>query len=80
MTEIWQKLVLLQIKCSVFEKNIQLTYYQNRMTNIHIHIESEYGKENFQTFRHWEKLEYKMADFETTTDFLSDALVRTLNL
>ena len=25
MTEIWQKLVLLQIKCSVFEKNIQLT-------------------------------------------------------
>ena len=34
------------------------------MRNIHIHIESEYGKENVQTFRCWEKLEYKMVDFE----------------
>ena len=31
---------------------------------IYIYIESEYGKKNVQTFRHWEKLEYKMADFE----------------
>ena len=34
------------------------------MRNINTYIESEYGKENVQTFQHWEKLEYKMADFE----------------
>ena len=34
------------------------------MRNIHIYIESEYGKENVQIFRCWEKMEYKMADFE----------------
>ena len=28
MTEVWQKLVFQQIKYSVFEKIIQLTYYQ----------------------------------------------------
>ena len=39
------------------------------MRNIHIYIESEYGKENVQIFRHWEKLEYKMADFENHCRF-----------
>ena len=34
------------------------------MRNIHIYIESEYGKENVQIFRCWERMEYKMADFE----------------
>ena len=43
----------------------------NRMTNIHTYIESEYGKENVQTFRHWEKLEYKMVDFENPWEILS---------
>ena len=36
----------------------------NRMRNIHRFIESEYGKEKVQTFRRWERLEYKMEDFE----------------
>ena len=39
------------------------------MRNIHTYIESEYGKENDQIFRHWEKLEYKMADFENHQRF-----------
>ena len=41
------------------------------MRNIHIYIyiESEYGKENVQTFRHWEKMEYKMVDFENHCRF-----------
>ena len=39
------------------------------MRNIHTHIEIEYGKENVQTFRRWEKLEYKMADFENHCRF-----------
>ena len=39
------------------------------MRNIHTHIEIEYGKENVQTFRRWEKLEYKMADFENHRRF-----------
>ena len=41
----------------------------NRMRNIHTYIESEYGKENVQIFWHWEKLEYKMADFENHRRF-----------
>ena len=36
---------------------------------IHIYIESEYGKENVQIFRCWEKFEYKMADFENHCRF-----------
>ena len=36
----------------------------NRMKNIHTYIESENGKESVQIFRCWEKLEYKMVDFE----------------
>ena len=39
------------------------------MRNIHIYIESEYGKENVQIFRHWEKMKYKMADFENHCRF-----------
>ena len=39
------------------------------MRNIHTYIESEYGKENVQTFQCWEKLEYKMADFENHCRF-----------
>ena len=41
----------------------------NRMRNFHTYIESEYGKENVQTFRCWEKLEHKMADFENHQRF-----------
>ena len=41
----------------------------NRMRNIHIYIESEYGKENVQTLRCWKKLEYKMAGFENHCRF-----------
>ena len=33
------------------------------MRNIHAHINTEYGQENVKTFRCWEKMEYKMADF-----------------
>ena len=39
------------------------------MRNIHTYIESEYGKENVQTFRYWEKLEYRMVDFENHQRF-----------
>ena len=42
MTEIWQKLVLQQIKCSVFKKNIQITYYQTEW-EISIYILSDNG-------------------------------------
>ena len=41
----------------------------NRMKNIHTYIETEYGKENFQTFRCWENLEYKITDFENHPRF-----------
>ena len=41
----------------------------NRMRNIHTYIGSEYGKERVQTFGHWEKLQYKMADFENHRRF-----------
>ena len=39
------------------------------MGNIHTYIELDYGKESVQTFRHWEKLEYKMVDFENHQRF-----------
>ena len=39
------------------------------MRNIHAQINSEYGQENVETFRCWEKLEYKMADFSNHRRF-----------
>ena len=39
------------------------------LRNIHTYIESEYGKANAQTFRCWEKLEYKMVDLENHQKF-----------
>ena len=42
---------------------------ENHILYIHIYIESEYGKENVQIFRCWEKMEYKMADFENHCRF-----------
>ena len=39
------------------------------MRNIHAQITSEYGQENVKTFRCWEKLEYKMADFSNHRRF-----------
>ena len=39
------------------------------MRNIHAQINSEYGQENVETFRRWEKLEYKMADFSNHRRF-----------
>ena len=64
MIEIWQKLVFQQFNCSVFVKIIPTYILPNRMRNIHTYIESEHGKETVQILRCWEKLEYKMADFE----------------
>ena len=40
------------------------------MRNIHVHIISEYGQESFKTFRQWEKLEIKMADFKNHRRYL----------
>ena len=49
------------------------------MRNIHAQINSEYGQENVETFRRWEKLEYKMADFSNHRRFslrcLSEGLI-----
>ena len=39
------------------------------MRNIHAQITSEYGQENVKTFRCWEKMEYKMADFSNHRRF-----------
>ena len=33
------------------------------MRSLHLHIRREYGQENVDTFRWWEKIENKMADF-----------------
>ena len=52
----------------LFLRNISTYILPNRMRNI-TYIESEYGKENVQTFQCWEKLEYKMADFENHCRF-----------
>ena len=35
------------------------------MRNLHLHIREEYGIENVKIFCQWEKLEYKMAAFQT---------------
>ena len=40
------------------------------MRNIHAHIISEYGQESVKTFRQWEKLEMKMADFKNHRRFV----------
>ena len=49
------------------------------MRNIHAQITSEYGQENVKTFRRWEKLELKMADFSNHRRFslrcLSEGLI-----
>ena len=49
------------------------------MRNIHAQINSEYGQENVENFRCWEKLEYKMADFSNHRRFslrcLSEGLI-----
>ena len=50
----------------------------NRIRNIHTYIRSEYGKENVQTFQCWEKLEYKMADFEKHRRFSLRCLSKDL--
>ena len=39
------------------------------MRNIHAQITSEYGQGNVKTFRCWEKMEYKMADFSNHRRF-----------
>ena len=68
MTEVWQKLVFQQIKYSVLRKlsNLHITKQNEKYP---YNIESEYGKEIVQTFQCWEKLEYKMADFENHCRF-----------
>ena len=43
--------------------------YQNRMRNIHLHIQSEYRKENVKIFWQWKKLENKMVDFQNHRKF-----------
>ena len=54
---------------SVLEK-IQLIYIRlNRMRSIHAHIIQEYGQESVKTFRQWEKLEMKMAEFKNHRRF-----------
>ena len=50
----------------------------NRMRNMHTYIESEYGKENVQTFRLWEKLEYKITDFENHQRFSFRCLTKDI--
>ena len=49
------------------------------MRNIHAQINSEYGQESVNTFRRWEKMEYKMADFSNHRRFslrcLSEGLI-----
>ena len=49
------------------------------MRNIHAQITSEYGQENVKSFRRWEKLELKMADFSNHRRFslrcLSEGLI-----
>ena len=39
------------------------------MRSLHLHIRREYGKENVDTFRGWEKIENKMADFSNHQRF-----------
>ena len=53
---------------SVPEKYLPI-YYLNRMRSIHLHLRREYGKENVNTFRQWEKIENKMADFSNHRRF-----------
>ena len=40
------------------------------MRSLHLHIRREYGKENVDTFRRWEKIEKKMVDFSNAEDSL----------
>ena len=39
------------------------------MRSLHLHIRREYGKENVDTFRQWEKTEKKMGDFSNHQRF-----------
>ena len=41
----------------------------NRMRSIHMHLATEYGKENVKIFCWWEKMENKMADFSNHRRF-----------
>ena len=50
-------------------RNHLLNYQKNRMRSLHSHIRREYGKENVDTFRQWEKIENKMADFSNHQRF-----------
>ena len=39
------------------------------MRSLHLYIRREYGKENVDMFRQWEKIEKKMADFSNHRRF-----------
>ena len=57
-------------KISSVSQKIQLIYIKsNRMRNIHAHIIQEYGQESVKTFRRWEIMEIKMADFKNHRRF-----------
>ena len=70
----------LQSKINSVPEKIQLIYIKsNRMRSIHGHIIQEYGQQSVKTFRQWEKLEIKMAEFKNhrrfTLRFLSKGLL-----
>ena len=48
------------------------------MRSIHAHIIQEYGQESVKTFRQWEKLEIKMAEFKNDRRFTLQCLSKGL--
>ena len=48
------------------------------MRSIHAHIIQEYGQESVKTFRQWEKLEIKMAEFKNHRRFTLQCLSKGL--
>ena len=69
----------LQSKISFVLEKIQLIYIKsNRMRSIHAHIIQEYGQESVKTFRQWEELEMKMAEFKNHRRFILRCLSKGL--
>ena len=48
------------------------------MRSLYLHIRREYGKGNVDTFRQWEKIENKMADFSNHWRFSQRCLNQDL--
>ena len=76
--QIWQKLVLNQLKI-LFSEKYTTDMIPNRMRNIHAVIDFEFGKKNVVILRKLEKLEKKIADLQKHRRFTLRCLSQNIS-